>query len=151
MFEIRKAVRSNAFAIRRLIWRVRINPFGLDWRRFIVAVDLKGKVIACAQLKPHKSGVTELASVAVYEPHRNQGIAGTLIRHLLKKQNKPVYLTCRENLTVYYERFGFVVEKEDSELPPYFNKVRKFYKKYADIMKPEIGLAIMVCRDCNHF
>ena len=149
MFEIRKAVWSDAFAIRRLIWQVRINPLGLDWRRFIVAVDLKGKVIACAQLKQHKGGATELASVAVYEPHRNQGIAGTLIRHLLKKQHKPVYLTCRENLTGYYERFGFSIVNEGVELPPYFSKVRRFYKKYASIVKPEIGLAIMVCRDCD--
>lgn len=149
MFEIRKAVRADAFAIRRLIWQVGINPFGLDWRRFIVAVDLKGKVIGCAQLKPHKGGAIELASVAVSRPYRSQGIAGTLIRHLLKKHRNPVYLTCRENLTVYYERFGFVVEKEDSDLPPYFKKVRHFYKKYAAFAKPEIGLAIMVCRDCD--
>jgi N-acetylglutamate synthase-like GNAT family acetyltransferase len=151
MFEIRKAARSEAFAIRRMIWQVGINPFGLDWRRFIVAVDLKGKVIGCAQLKPHKGGAIELASVAVSKPYRSQGIAGTLIRHLLKKQHKPVYLTCRENLTGYYERFGFTVVNEESYLPPYFNKVRRFYKKYAAFAKPKIGLAIMVCRDCDPF
>ena len=149
MFEIRKAVRADALAIRRLIWRVRINPLGLNWRRFIVAVDLKGKVIACAQLKPHKGGAIELASVAVYEPHRSQGIAGTLIRHLLKKQRNHVYLTCRENLTGYYQCFGFTVVNEEAKLPPYFDKVRRFYKKYAAFVKPEIGLAIMVCRDCD--
>ena len=116
-----------------------------------MAVDLKGKVIGCAQLKPHKDGATELASVAVSRPYRSRGIAGTLIRHLLKKQTRPVYLTCRENLTGYYERFGFAVVNDDSELPPYFKKVRRFYKKYAAFAKPEIGLAVMVCRECDPF
>ena len=36
---LRPATAADFPAIRALIRRVRINPYGLDWRRFLVAVD----------------------------------------------------------------------------------------------------------------
>ena len=149
MFEIRKAVKSDAIAIRRLIWLVGINPLGLDWHRFIVAVDHHKKMIGCAQLKQHRDGSLELASVAVRRDYRSQGIAGTMIRHLMKKQKPAVYLTCRQRLTGYYERFGFVTLQEYRDLPQYFKRVGQFSHIFAAIFKPKDGLAIMVCRKCD--
>ena len=64
-YSIRKATRGDAAFIRRLIWQVGINPLGLDWQRFVMAVHGHGVRIGCAQLKMHKDGSRELASVAV--------------------------------------------------------------------------------------
>ncbi|RIK42990.1 MAG: hypothetical protein DCC55_06915 [Chloroflexi bacterium] len=50
--QIRTATVEDAKAIKRLIRRVRINPFGLDWQRFLVAEDA-GELVDCIQVKPH--------------------------------------------------------------------------------------------------
>ncbi len=105
---IRKATREDATFIRRLIWRVGINPQGLDWRRFVVAVHEHGVRIGCAQIKSHKDGSLELASVAVVPLYRHQGVAETMIQEILKNHNPPIYLTCRSSLVSFYERFRFV-------------------------------------------
>ena len=69
---IRPATSADAPAIRALIRRVRINPTGLDWRRFLVAEGPEGMILACGQIKPHGDGTFELASVAVDEAWRGQ-------------------------------------------------------------------------------
>ena len=77
-FTLRPAVRQDAPAIRRLIWRARINPTRLDWRHFILAVDKNGKLLGSGQIKPHRDGTNELASIAVQPEARRLGIAGAV-------------------------------------------------------------------------
>jgi hypothetical protein len=67
----------------------------------------------------------------------------------MTKPQQAIYLTCRQRLTAYYERFGFVTLAEYSNLPLYFKRVGQFSKFYAAIFKPEEGLAIMVCNKCD--
>jgi N-acetylglutamate synthase-like GNAT family acetyltransferase len=124
---IRKATREDAAFIRRLIWRVGINPLGLDWRRFVVAVHEHGVRIGCAQVKSHKDGSLELASVAVVPLYRHQGVAEMMIREILKNQNPPIYLTCRSSLVSFYERFGFTELLELETMPAYFRKVKRVF------------------------
>jgi N-acetylglutamate synthase-like GNAT family acetyltransferase len=124
---IRKATREDATFIRRLIWRVRINPLGLDWRRFVVAVHEHGVRVGCAQVKSHKDGSMELASVAVVPLYRHQGVAETMIREILEEQNPPIYLTCRGLLVSFYERFGFIELFEVETMPAYFRKVKRVF------------------------
>jgi N-acetylglutamate synthase-like GNAT family acetyltransferase len=62
---LRRARQPDAPAIRRLIRQVGINPLGLDWRRFLIAVDAGGQLVGCGQVKPHADGSLELASIAV--------------------------------------------------------------------------------------
>ena len=52
-YSIRPALESESTQIKDLINLVGINPTGLDWKRFIVAVNDSGQVIACGQIKPH--------------------------------------------------------------------------------------------------
>lgn len=124
---IRKATREDAAFIRRLIWRVGINPLGLDWQRFVVAVHEHGVRIGCAQVKSHKDGSLELASVAVVPLYRHQGVAEMMIREILKNQNPPIYLTCRSSLVSFYERFGFTELLELATMPAYFRKVKRVF------------------------
>ena len=117
IFTLRPAVKQDAPAIRRLIWRVRINPTGLDWRHFILAVDENGELLGSGQIKPHRDGTKELASIAVQPEARQLGIASAIITHLLAENTPPLYLICASPLGVFYQRFGFI-ELEVEDMPP---------------------------------
>jgi amino-acid N-acetyltransferase len=109
MYDLRKATAQDAAAIRRLIWSARINPTGLNWRHFLVAVDSEGNLIACGQIKPHTGGLSELASIAVQQEFRSMGIARRIIEQLLRENPFTLYLYCRSQLQPFYEKFGFSV------------------------------------------
>ena len=111
-------------AIRRLIHRVQINPTGLDWRRFVVAVDGFGRMLGCGQLKPHGSDLVELASIAVEPSYRHRGVARAIIEHLLSQAPRPLYLTCRSSLGPLYEKWGFRIIGMD-EMPAYFRRLAR--------------------------
>jgi N-acetylglutamate synthase-like GNAT family acetyltransferase len=127
MEKISKATKEDSAFIRQLIWRVGINPLGLDWRRFVVAVHEHGVRIGCAQIKVHKDGSRELASVAVVPLYRHQGVASAMIRQILEDHNPPIYLTCRSSLVSFYERFGFLEISDPEIMPSYFRKVKSVF------------------------
>jgi N-acetylglutamate synthase-like GNAT family acetyltransferase len=121
-YSLRPALETESAVIRDLIHQVGINPMGLDWRRFLVAVTPEGQVIGCGQLKPHGGGLLELASIAVLPEHRKLGIARAVIEHLLDDSPRPLYLTCVSSMGPFYERFGFYALKPD-EMPRYFRRL----------------------------
>ena len=81
-FTLRPANAADFPAIKYLVRSARINPTGLKWSRFVVAENDLGEVIGCGQIKPHKDGSYELASLVVEENYRGQGIARSLVAHL---------------------------------------------------------------------
>jgi len=121
-YSLRQAHRTDSRAIRALIRMVGINPLGLDWRKFIIAVDEQGSLIGCGQIKTHKDGSLELASIAVRPGRTLQGVATLIIRELLNSSKRPVYLTCRFGLNSFYEKFSFT-QIPSEEMPPYFHLV----------------------------
>jgi N-acetylglutamate synthase-like GNAT family acetyltransferase len=123
-YKLRPARESESAQIRDLIRLVRINPMGLDWKRFIVAVNEKDEMIGCGQLKPHGEDILELASIAVYEEYRGMGVARAIIEHLLKDTPRPLYLTCESSNRGLYEKFGFRVLAYE-EMPRYFQRLSK--------------------------
>ena len=124
MTSIRPARETDAAQIRELIYRVGINPTGLDWRRFVVAVNDRDEMIGCGQLKPHGHEILELASIAVYPEHQGRGIARAIIQHLLQESPRPLYLMCQSSLGPFYEKFGFRTIAYD-EMPRYFQRISK--------------------------
>lgn len=127
-FNIRPAIKGDAAFIRRLIRQVGINPLGLNWRRFVVAVHENETRLGCAQFKVHKDGSSELASLAVLPLYRHQGVAEALIRELLKDPKPSVYLTCRGSLVSFYERFGFQEVSDLNSMPAYFRRVKRIFQ-----------------------
>jgi len=121
---LRLATATDAPDIRRLIQVVQINPTGLSWKRFLVAVDEQGKLVACGQVKPHNDGSRELASIAVDPAWQHQGIASRIILCLLAENPPPLYLTCRAHLESFYNRFGFYSIPE-SAMPIYFRRIHR--------------------------
>ena len=124
IYSLRPARETDDAAIKGLIHSSGINPMGLDWRRFIVAVDDRDQVIATGQIKPHGKEVLELASIAVLPKYQGQGLARAIIEHLLKDSPRPLYLTCISSLGPLYEKFGFqAVDYPD--MPRYFQRISK--------------------------
>ena len=123
-FSLRPANKADFPEIKALIRQVRINPTKLDWRRFTLVVNGSGQMIACGQLKSVPGGLTELASLAVRSTYRRQGLARTLIEHLLLEAPRPVYLTCRSGLGKLYEKFGFQVLETDA-MPTYYFRLQR--------------------------
>ena len=121
-YSLRQAEAADAATIRQIISHAHINPTGLTWQRFILAVDRQGQIIGCGQLKPHGDGSLELASIAVLPEWRSKGVARTIIEHLLRQHPGRLYLTCRAELGRMYQKFGFQVVVP-AEMPPYFKRL----------------------------
>jgi N-acetylglutamate synthase-like GNAT family acetyltransferase len=142
MTTIRPARETEAAQIHDLIHLVGINPMGLDWKRFFVAVDDRDEMLGCGQLKPHGGAILELASIAVYPEHRGKGIARALIEHLLKDSPRPLYLMCQSSLGSLYEKFGFHAISYE-EMPRYFQRISKLAGLVNTLAQREEGLLIM--------
>ena len=125
MYHLRPATEADFATIQALIHKVQINPTGLDWSRFVLAVTEQGQIIGCGQVKPHKDGSLELASIAVEPEWRGKGIARAIIENLISANpNKRLFLTCRTSLQSLYERFGFRVSRPE-EMTPYFRRLSR--------------------------
>ena len=141
-YTLRPAKESESAQIKALIHLVGINPMGLDWKRFIVAVNERDEIIGCGQLKPHGKEILEMASIAVVPEHRGKGIARAVIEHLLKDSPRPVYLTCISSIGPLYEKFGFRAMPYD-EMPRYFQRLSKLAMALMSLSKRNDELLVM--------
>ena len=142
MITIRAAYESEADQIRDLIYLVKINPTGLDWTRFVVAVNEQDELLGCGQLKPHGGEIVELASIAVYPQHQGKGVARAIIEYLLKDSPRPLYLMCESRLGPLYERFGFHAISYE-EMPRYFQRISKLAGLVTTLAHREERLLVM--------
>ena len=142
-YVLRPARREDQRAIRALIHEAGINPTGLQWPRFVVAFDAQDRVIGCAQIKPHRDGSRELASVAVAPAYRRRGIAAALIRQLMHDCEPPLYLVCREGLASWYRQFGFERLATEAEMPPYFRRLHRVVSWLSRLRPSRESLAVM--------
>lgn len=134
---IRAAAKADEAAIKRIVRAARINPTNLDWRRFLVA-EVDGRIVGTGQVKPHRDGSRELASIAVVPAYQRQGVGGQIIRALIARENGPLYLTCRAPLGAYYPRFGFRAIGRD-EMPPYFRRLAWFMRFWGGLVMKHDG------------
>jgi N-acetylglutamate synthase-like GNAT family acetyltransferase len=141
-FTLRPARESESAQIRDLIHLTGINPMGLDWKRFIVAVDDREQIMGIGQVKSHGADVLELASLAVYPEHHGKGIARAIIDHLLKDSPRPLYLMCESSLGPLYEKFGFRGISYE-EMPRYFQRISKLAGLVTTLAQRDERLLIM--------
>jgi N-acetylglutamate synthase-like GNAT family acetyltransferase len=121
-YAIRPASEEEFKAIRSLVRSARINPTGLDWHRFLIAVSPSGEVIGCGQIKPHGREIREIASIAVKPDYQGKGIARSIITQLIANNHLPLYLICRSNLEGFYKKFGFSALARQ-EMPLYYRRI----------------------------
>jgi amino-acid N-acetyltransferase len=141
-FSLRPATQSDQGRIRSLVRQVKINPTGLDWPRFIIAVTSSGELIGCGQVKTHNDGSRELASIAVAPDYRGEGVAHAIIEYLINVYPKPLYLTCRSNLEPFYQRFGFQTIQKD-RMPSYFRRITRLARIFFWVTRDKAGLSVM--------
>ena len=103
---IRPAIETDQIAIRTLVHSERLNPYGLDWPNFMVAV-IGRALVGAVQLRRHRDGSRELGSLVVRQEARRRGIASRLINALLAGTNERVLLITIESFAARYERWGF--------------------------------------------
>jgi N-acetylglutamate synthase-like GNAT family acetyltransferase len=139
----RRATAADQKQIARLIWAVRINPWGLDWRRFLVAVDEEGNLIGCGQVKPHRDGSRELASIAVIPAWRGRGVARALVEQFLNHAGPPLWLTCASPLIPLYRKFGFEEITDPRHMPVYFRRIHRLATLFHRLTRSNVYLAVM--------
>jgi amino-acid N-acetyltransferase len=142
MYQLRPASESDAAGIRALIRQARINPLDLDWLRFVVAVSPAGDLVGCGQVKTHRDGSSELASIVVAPAFRGQGIARALVEYLSARHPGMLYLTCRSSLGPFYEKLGYRIIQED-EMPPYFRRISHLFNLLSKTHLVGEGLLVM--------
>ena len=141
---IRPATQEDQGTIRRLIKEAGINRMSLNWPNFLMA-EKDGAVVGIGQVKTHRDGSRELASLAVVPARQGQGVGSALIKALLAREHGLVHLTCRSQLQGYYDRFGFR-RLEAAEFPPYFKRMIPIINMVARL----IGTQILVMqREAN--
>ena len=103
---IRAATADNQNAIVGLVHGERLNPHGLDWPNFVVAVDGQA-LVGAAQIRKHKDGSRELSSLVVDRSYRRQGLASRLIDRLLAAEAGRVLVITGKMRAAYFARWGF--------------------------------------------
>ncbi len=143
-YSVRPASEEDSIIIRAMVRAARINPTGLDWRRFLVAVAPDGKVVGCGQIKPHGDGSRELASIVVELEFRGKGVARLIIEQLIMKNSPPLYLMCRSKLGLFYKKFGFSPLSAE-EMPAYFLRMSQLAKIFSIMARDGESLLVMKC------
>lgn len=139
---LRPAREAEALQIKDLIHLVGINPMGLDWKRFVVAVNAQGQVIACGQIKPHGKDIHEMASIAVTPQYRGQGLARAVIEELLRISSRPLYLMCISHNGPMYEKFGFRIVAYE-RMPRYFQRMNTLFNAMNAFSRADGKLLVM--------
>jgi N-acetylglutamate synthase-like GNAT family acetyltransferase len=143
MISIRPASADDQDSIIQLIRQADINPMGLKWPNFLLAVDdATGEVVGTGQIKRHGDGSYELASIATVPAYQRRGIAHQIIEQLLLKHPGVLYLTCMDNMEGLYRQFGFRTI-DASEMTPYFRRLTKLAKTFWLLSGTERKLLVM--------
>jgi N-acetylglutamate synthase-like GNAT family acetyltransferase len=142
VIQLRQAQESDQRKIRALINQVKINPMDLDWSRFILATTDGDELAGCGQVKRHRDGSLELASIAVEPAWRGQGIARMIIERLISDHPGELYLVCRSRLGVFYDRFGFRSIQEN-DMPPYFRRIHRLVRVFGRTGLMPMDLLVM--------
>ena len=141
-YSLRPADNTDSPGIYDLIREGRINPLGLDWKRFVLAETQDSEVIGCGQIKPHRDGSQELASLAVTQSWQGRGVARAIIEHLIEAIEGPLYLMCVSTMGPMYEKFGFRALKRD-EMPRDFRRISKLVGFVEPLQKQGKKLLVM--------
>ena len=124
-YTMREGRSRDRKVIRRIITSRRLNPFGINWRRFLVAVDPRGRIVGIGQLKSHRHGSVELASIAVLRRYERKGVAREIIETLIRRSGEGLWLSCLRKMREFYHQFGFYEVPAKYTAPSYYRMIAK--------------------------
>lgn len=139
---LRPAALSDAPSIRAIIHGEGLNPISVHWQNFLLAVDGRGKIVGIGAVKTHGDGSRELASIAVLPSSRGRGVATAIIRAMTADEAGPLYLTCRDSMAGFYERFGFRAIGM-GEMTPYFQRLYRIFSLATRLLRARRRLVVM--------
>lgn len=141
-FSIQPAGPQHAAPIRQLIEQADLFQHGLDWHNFHVALMPAGEFIGCGQIKQHKDGTWELASIAVIPAWQGRGVGRAIIESLLAQHTSELYLMSISALKPLYEKFGFI-EVAGEHLPKYFRRLTQMPAMIAEFERVDERIMVM--------
>lgn len=103
---IRPAHAVDQRRVRHIVRGARLYPLGLHWQNFLVA-EVDGQLVGVGQVRPHRDGSRELASIAVMPEFQGQGVGSQMVQSLLDSESGPLHLMCAAERIGFYERFDF--------------------------------------------
>jgi N-acetylglutamate synthase-like GNAT family acetyltransferase len=140
---LRAARSDEQVLIKSLVRGEHLNPLSLDWHNFLMA-EFSGHVVGCGQVKRHRDGSAELASLVVVPEWRRRGVATRLVADLKARAGPPLWLTCRSSLIPFYRQFDFKDATQSPDVPPYFRRIRRLAGLLLGLTRVRDGLAVMV-------
>lgn len=129
---IRPATADDQRAITALVRQAGINPMSLHWEHFLLAED-RGRIVSIGQVKMHRDGSRELASIATVSDRQREGLATAIIHALVAREPGTLYLTCRASTCPFYERFGFRRVEQTEDLPSYFRRLMRVARIFFNV------------------
>ncbi len=117
---LRAATAADQRVIRQMVAAAHLNPLRLAWSNFLIVEELRAgslQVVGIGQLRPHSDGTVELASLVVVPEARGRGIGGSLVKALVARADRPLYLMCDGAKVPYYQRFGFAEVTRRADMP----------------------------------
>jgi N-acetylglutamate synthase-like GNAT family acetyltransferase len=105
--DIRKADQGDQAAITTIVRRAHLNPRGLAWRGFVVA-ERNGSIVGVAQVRVHRDGTHELASLVVRPSLQGRGIASRMIAALLADDRGEMYTLIDRRFADHFRQWGFL-------------------------------------------
>jgi amino-acid N-acetyltransferase len=105
--ELRSARPGDQGAITAIVRQARLNPFRLNWSRFVVA-ERDREIVGVIQVREHRDGTLELASLVVHPACRGHGVSTRLIDTALAGVHAEVFTVLDDRYTARFRRWGFL-------------------------------------------
>lgn len=106
MWQVREARAEDLTAIEKLVESVDGDLYQLDQGQFVVAESQGGMILGCGRLRPYPE-FCELASLAVDQEQRTNGVGRAIVTRLLELYTGDIYLICEDHVVSFFSRFGF--------------------------------------------
>ena len=109
-----------------------------------MAVSDEGVLIGCGQVRPHKGGIWEMASVAVDKAWRGKGLAIAGGKFIVNSSPRPLWGTCISTSMPFYQRFGAVEVVDPKQMPSFLRFRRRLANILFRLARKKEYLAVMV-------
>ena len=115
MWEIEAAKAADLPEIDELIAAVNGDRGDLGAEQFVVAKSEDARILGCGRLRPYP-GFCEIASLAVADDVRANGIGLAIVNRLLEMYAGTILLICEDEVVEFFRRFDFELILE-AEMP----------------------------------
>ncbi len=136
-YTIRAATAEDAETIKQMVRSAPLNPNAIDWHYFLVLEVVeqgKPKIVSIGMVQP-EGDIWEVDSVTTRREYRGKGYAAALVRALLERSPRPLYLLAETDLVGYYERLGFQVLEHETAPREMREQVEWLDRMFGDSVK----------------